>query len=92
MSENPRNRLAAAAAPLLLIASLTLVGSGRAGAATPSPSPAPSSRLHPATSSRCQNVVADESGWVNCMLNAMSVPERVGQLFVLNAYGTSATD
>ena len=37
-------------------------------------------------------MVSDESGWVNCMLNAMTMPEKVGQLFVLNAYGTSATD
>ena len=66
--------------------------SGGAATATQSPSPTPSARLQPAASSLCQNVVNDESGWVNCMLNAMTVPEKVGQLFVLNAYGTSATD
>ena len=45
-----------------------------------------------AAASPCQSSVADEAGWVSCMLSHMTVAQKVGQLFVINAYGTTATD
>jgi beta-N-acetylhexosaminidase len=37
----------------------------------------------------CQQVAADRSAWVSCMLDAMSVEEKVGQMFVVNGFGDS---
>ena len=45
-----------------------------------------------AAASPCQSSVADEAAWVGCMLSHMTVAQKVGQLFVVNAYGTTATD
>ncbi len=40
----------------------------------------------------CGAVAGSRTAWVNCMLGQMSVPQRVGEMFMVNAYGTSATD
>ena len=40
----------------------------------------------------CSSVADDETSWVSCMLSNMTVAQKVGQMFVLNAYGTTATD
>jgi beta-N-acetylhexosaminidase len=40
----------------------------------------------------CDAVAGRETAWVACMLSRMSLPEKVSELFLINAYGTSATD
>jgi beta-N-acetylhexosaminidase len=42
--------------------------------------------------SPCQDVVGSRSGWVSCMLDHMTTAEKVAQMFMINVYGTSATD
>jgi beta-N-acetylhexosaminidase len=37
----------------------------------------------------CASVAGDRDQWVECTLNAMSVADRVGQLFVVNGFGES---
>lgn len=40
----------------------------------------------------CRTVARNRTAWVDCMLRHMSVPQRVGQMFGVNAYGTTAAD
>jgi beta-N-acetylhexosaminidase len=40
----------------------------------------------------CRGVAGSEVAWVACMLRQMNLAEKVGQMFMINAYGTSATD
>ena len=54
--------------------------------------PQTSTRSVPAVTSPCAADVGNESGWVNCMLGQMTVAQKVGQMFVVNGYGTTATD
>lgn len=47
-----------------------------------------------AAGSDCSLVAGDRDNWVACVLNGMSVEDRVGQLFVVNGFGDTvdATD
>ncbi len=40
----------------------------------------------------CRALAGSRTAWVNCMLGQMTMPQRVGEMFMVNAYGTSATD
>ncbi|HVX22442.1 MAG TPA: glycoside hydrolase family 3 N-terminal domain-containing protein [Acidimicrobiales bacterium] len=69
-----------------------LATAGPVAAATPQAGPQAGPRSAPAVPSPCAADAGSEPDWVGCMLGHMTVAQKVGQLFVVNAYGTSATD
>jgi beta-N-acetylhexosaminidase len=48
----------------------------------------------PASAARCDDAANARGRWVNCMLDRMSIREKVGQMFVVNGFGqtVAATD
>jgi beta-N-acetylhexosaminidase len=38
----------------------------------------------------CVDVAGDQDAWVECMLGAMTTEQKIGQMFVVNGFGTTA--
>jgi len=82
-------RVSAFAITGTLCLALALLAGSTAGAAGAAPSAGGASV---AAAPGCGTVAGSETAWVACMLARMSLAEKVSELFMIDAYGTSATD
>jgi len=86
---------AASAALFSLAGPVSLAGAASAQTAPPTQTGQAAQvggRSVPAVTSPCTATAADETAWVECTLSHMTVAQKVGQMFVVNGFGATATD